>query len=350
MFVSLFKMPDVLLLLLTGLTGLVLSFLVATVFNVGGSSDPSLNRDLNQIIIQFAVQLSNTIFIPIKGIWSILTTLAVNGAPNFKWFIFLNLLSSLVYLMHYYHYEVLSVIDDGWTCALIPLMRQVITPLLQLNRILFAIGTPIADAVLVINGQLVSAALYTTARCSHVNLFRIFTELAAAIIASTKSLVRFFGVGDDDPNSNFFTNDFDIEKPVNHTMSAVVVAEEAFKCACVRFEPIVAVMFAGFKEPHVVAAANNAFQAVIRGGQMIFGLLIAEYPDAHRVSFKLERAIVETGLALDSIAFKSLGNIIRLFSPGFKMEMYPTEGPFSAAAQAVSGGVEFISVLGLFPQ
>ena len=75
MFVSLFKMPDVLLLLLTGLTGLVLSFLVATVFNVGGSSDPSLNRDLNQIIIQFAVQLSNTIFIPIKGIWSILTTL-----------------------------------------------------------------------------------------------------------------------------------------------------------------------------------------------------------------------------------------------------------------------------------
>lgn len=340
-------MPDVLLLLLAALSGLVFSFLVATVFNAGGSSDPSLNRDLNQIIIQFIVQLSNTIFIPIKGTWSIVTTLTVSSLSKFKWAVFSSIVATFILLMHYYHYDLLSVIDDGWTCALIPLMRNVITPLLQLNRILFAIGTPIADAILIINGQLVSAALYTTARCSHVNLFRIFTELAAAIIASTKSLVRFFGVGDDDPNSNFFTNDFDIEMPINHTMAAVLVTEEAFACACVRFEPIVAVMFAVFEEPHVVAAVNNGFQAMIRGGQMIFGLLIKEYPDVHRVSFKLERAIVETGLALDSIAFKSLGNIIRLFSPGFKMEIYPTEGPFSAGAQAISGGVEFISVLGV---
>ena len=347
MFVSLFKMPDVLLLLLAALSGLVFSFLVATVFNAGGSSDPSLNRDLNQIIIQFAVQLSNTIFIPIKGFWSIITTLTVSSLSNFKWAVFSSIVATLIIFMHYYHYDVLSVIDDGWTCSLIPLMRNVITPLLQLNRILFAIGTPIVDAILIINGQLISAALYTTARCSHVNLFRIFTELADAIISSTTSLVGFFGAGDDDPNSNFFTNDFDIEKPVNHTMAAIVVAEEALKCACVRFEPIFAVIFAAFKEPHVVAAVNNAFQAMIRGGQMIFGLLIKEYPDVHRVSFKLERAIVETGLALDSIAFKSMGNIIRLFSPGFKMEVYPKEGPFTAWAQAVSGGVEFISVLGV---
>ena len=60
-------MYDVVYMLTTALIGFVLSYLVVTLFNIGGSSDASLGRDLEQIGIQISTLLVNTIFLPLNA-------------------------------------------------------------------------------------------------------------------------------------------------------------------------------------------------------------------------------------------------------------------------------------------
>ena len=340
-------MPDVILLLLMGLLGLVLSFFVVTVFNVGGTSDQSLNRDINQIIIQIAVQTSTTIFLPLKGIWSIVVTLGTASANNMKWVVFAGLFTSVTFLVHYYNAEVLSIVNDGWTCAIVPVMRNVITPLLQIQRVVFALATPFYNAFLIINGQLINAWFYTVIQCSHIKTFRIFTDLAQAVIAFTSSLKNFFGVQNDDPEKNFFVNDFELFQPLNHTSSAVTVFEEALNCACDRFEPVFGIFFAVFREEHAVKALDNLLQSVIRAGQMIFRLLVKDYPDIYLVSFKLEKFAVELGLAMDNLMFHTLESIIKMFTNEFKITKRPTEAVFTGLGQIVAGGIHTVATMGV---
>ena len=101
------------------------------------------------------------------------------------------------------------------------------------------------------------------------------------------------------------------------------------------------------QEPHVTAAINNLFQAVIRTFQMFFRILLVEFPDIYRVSFKLERAITEGGLALDSIMFNTVANIIKIFDPDFKLVRYPNEGFFTTLAHGSAGAVHIVATIGV---
>ena len=64
-------MYDVFLLLVTALIGVALSFFVVTVLNVGGSTDDSLIRDLQQIVMQIVASLIAVVLTPVLGIWNI---------------------------------------------------------------------------------------------------------------------------------------------------------------------------------------------------------------------------------------------------------------------------------------
>ena len=157
--IDLKQMPDVLLLLLTALAGLIFSYLVVTVFNVGGSQDEALNRDLEQIIMQIGVQATTAFFLPLKGIWSISTDMGTTVASNVKWIVVFGLFTAATLMMHSYHYEILSIIDDGWTCAIVPIMRNIITPMLQIQRVVYALYAPFANAFLIVTAQFFKACL-----------------------------------------------------------------------------------------------------------------------------------------------------------------------------------------------
>ncbi len=319
-------MYDVVYLLITALVGFVLSYVVVTVFNVGSDSDESLGRDLEQMTLQISNLLVNTLFLPLNGVWGASTDVASMTVSRSKWLFAAIAFSAVTLLMHFYHYDILSIMDSAWTCSVVPILRNIVTPFLQIGRILFAILAPFVNAYLVFVGQVVEAWYITVAQCSHVNLFRIFSELSLALTTGTISIRNWFGSnGVVREDNNFFNNDFDIAQPVNHTLHSVAIIEEALSCACKRFEPLFEIGFLVFKEPHVVATIDNFWQAFIRVFQMGFKLLLGDFPEVLRIAFKVERGVMELGLSIDAVLFKMFGNVIKQFDPDFKFTMYPKE-------------------------
>ena len=319
-------MYDVVYMLITALVGFVLSYVVVTIFNVGSTSDASLGRDLEQLTIQITNMLVNTVFLPLNGIWGASTDVSSSLLSRGKWLAAFLLFTIVALLMHFYHHEILSIMDSGWTCTIVPILRNIITPLMQFGRILFAIVAPFANAYLVFIGQILNAWYITVAQCSHVNLFRIFSEMSFALSTGTDSVRNWFGTnGIVKEDNNFFHNDFEIALPVNHTLQSVAIIEEALSCACKRFEPLFEIGFLVFKEPHVVAMIDNFWQTLIRIFQMGFKLLLGEFPEVLKIAFKAERAVMELGLSVDAILFKMFGNVIKQFDPDFKFTRYPKE-------------------------
>lgn len=317
-------MYDVVFMLIAALAGFVLSYIVVTAFNIGGENDASLGRDLEQMFIQITTLIVNTIFLPLKGLWGASTD--VSAMLVGKWLGAFLIFTAVTLLMHFYHYELLSIMDSGWTCTIVPFLRNIVTPLLQIQRIIFAILAPFVNAYLVFVGQVLQAWYITVAQCSHVNLFRIFSELSSALITGTRSVKNWFGTdGKISEDNNFYHNDFVIAQPVNHTLNSVAIIEEALSCACKRFEPLFEIAFLVFKEPHVVAMIDNAWQTGIRILQMGFRLLFGDFPDVLKIAFKAERSFMEFGLAVDAILFKMFGNVIKQFDPEFEFTTYPKE-------------------------
>lgn len=339
-------MYDVIFMLVTALIGFVFSYVVVTMFNMTGRTDAALGRDLQQMCMQIMTIIIATVFLPLRGVWNTSTDLTSTLASRAKWVVAFVLFTIFTFMMHYYHASLLSIFDDGWTCTIVPILRNIITPMLQFSRVLFALGTPLVNAYLVILGQVIQAWYITLAKCSHINLFRIFTEIAAALISSTVSIKNWFGangiVSDD---NNFYHNDFDIAIPVNHTMNAVAIAEEALSCACKRFEPLFGVWFLVFREPHIVAFLDNAWQTWIRMFQMVFRILLGDFPVVERIAFKLERAVLELGLSVDALLFKSLNEMVNLVDTDFKFTVYPLEAIGTMAAHFAVAGIHAFSKL-----
>ena len=340
-------MYDIVFVLSTALIGFIFSYIVVTAFNIGGQSDPALGRDLHQIGLQMSAIAVSTIFIPARGSWSLGSDMATTIASRWKWVIGLALFTVATFMMHYYHYELLSIMDDGWTCTIVPILRNIVMPLLQISRVLFALVTPLVNGYLVIMGQILNAWYITLARCSLGNLFKIFTELTQAMIAMAISIRNWFGVDSVVTDSNnFFFNDFDIEKPINHTMKAVVVSQEVLSCACKRFEPLFELGFVIFKEPLVVAVLNSGFQAFIRAFQFSFKLLYPElFPDVYAISFKLEERIMNAGLAGDAILFKLMRQMVKMFDKDFEFTVYPKESVASVGAHMAVAGTHAFTTL-----
>lgn len=341
-------MNETVVLLLTGLVGLVFSFLVVTVFNISGTSDDALGRDLQQLVMQMISLLVSTVCLPLNGTWSITTDVATMMISRAKWIIAFVLFTACTLLMHYYHHEILSILDDGWTCFLVPFMKHFITPLLQIVRIFFAITTPILNAFLVVHGQIIKAWYVMVLKCSSVNLIHVFREVSRIFITGTVSIANWFGYGSAiSSQNNFYVNDFIIHDPVNHTLTALSVGEKALTCACKQFQPIFNILFFATQEEHVTKAIDAAFQTGVRVFQLFFKTLFMEFPDIYRVSHKLERALVEGGLAADSIMFNVLRNLIKLFDREFKMTKHPQEAVFTMAGRTAAAGVHAAATLGV---
>ncbi len=340
-------MADVILLLTTALIGFVLSYVIVTAFNIGGRSDTSLQRDLQQLGLALTNVLLTTVFVPLRGVWVSSVDMGSMAVQRWKWVVAGTLFTICTLLMHYYHHELLSIMDDGWTCTVVPVLRNIVTPILQISRVLYALAMPVVNAWLVLVGQFMNAWYVTLAKCSHIKLFRIFTQGGRAIQAFIVSLRGFFGADSvvDDTN-NFYFNDFEFERPLNHTMAAVSVSQEVLACACKRFEPLFKLGFVIFEEPHVVAFLDNLAQTGIRMLQMLFRLLFPEiFPDVYLISFKAERAVMEGGLAFDAILFKSLNYIVNMFDRDFKFTVYPKESVGAVSAHVAAASLHTAATL-----
>jgi len=344
-------MQDVLFLLLTAFVGLLLSFLVVTIFNIGGTGDDSLIRDVQQLFMQSVYSLINAILIPVMGIWTLLLDLGTMAASRAKWTVALLLFVIATLMMHYYHSEILSILDAAWKCFLIPLMDNIIEPALQILRVFYGMTMPLFNMFLVIHAQVFKAWYFTLTACSHVNMFKILEEVVKVVIEGSYSMTHWFVNPDkdaSDPTNNLFYNDFVIERPVNHTLTALSIGQEVLSCACKRFDPVFSILFYITREPHVTAFIDNAFQVGIRLFQMFFRILIGpEFPNVYKVTFKLERAITELGLSLDAILMNTLGNIIQFFDKDFKLERWPEEGLFTILMHLVCGAVHFAATFAI---
>lgn len=334
------------IILLTALISLVFSYLIVTIFNLGENSDPSLGRDLQQILMQIVGNVLNTLFLPLVGIWNILVNMTTSMLGNFKWVVAFGLFTICTLMMHYYHYEILSIMDDSWKCFLIPLMNNIITPFLQITRVIYALFIPLVNGFTVMHAQFFKAWYITLTACSHINMFKILEEIMMALITSTESFAGWFGWGGrNSPTNNMFYNDFNISIPINHTMAAISVGQEVLTCACTRFEDLYGTAFFIVREPHVTAAIDNFYQTGIRIFQLFFQTLFGEFPVIYKVMFKFERFIIESGLAADSIFFNTMGNIIKMFDNKFELNRYPNEFIFTLAGQVFSSAAHlFVTI------
>lgn len=334
-------MHDVLYLLLTALVGLVLSFLVVTVLNIGGRGDDALTRDVQQLLMQCVSSLLNVVLVPLLGIWDIGLDLGTMAASRAKWTFAFALFVVATLMMHYYHAEILSILDDSWKCFLIPLMDNIVEPFLQISRVFYGMTMPLVNMLFVVHAQVLKAWYVTLTACSHVNMFKMFEELLRALVTGTGAFTRWFY--DDsklDPSTNtFYYNDFVIERPVNHTLTALSIGQEVVACACKRFEPLFHIGFFITQEAHVTAAIDNLFQFAVRLLQMFFRTLLAEFPDIYKATFKLERGVTEFGLALDAVMFNTVANLIKMFDKDFQLLRWPREGVFTMLMHLASGAI-----------
>lgn len=349
-------MYDVIVILSTALLGLVLSYLVVTFFNVDDNFNESLARDVQQMGLQMATLTVSVVFGPINGLWGIGSDLGTMAANRWKWGVAGILFIGATFLQHYYHAEILSVLDDSWTCAVIPVLKNVVEPFLQIFRVLYALGAPIGNAFLVVHGQFFRGWIAVLAKCSHVRLFDFFLELAKAAVSFMAATAKWFGAGQSlSDHNNFIVNDYNITKPVNHAMKSVVVMQEALSCACYRFRPIFKTAFYIFTSDHLAPFVSNAFEAGVRTMQMVFRILYREFPDIYRVTFKLERAILEFGLLADELLFHTLENLVQLFiqvkdldkKDQFELSRYPAEALFSALSHVGVAITHAIATLGI---
>ena len=332
-------MEHIVILLVTGLCSIVFAFLIVTLFDTEGITDDSLSRDLNQVFMQMATLSINIVFSPLRDIVDIGIETSTMFVTRLKWVAAFVLFTALVLMIHYYHSEMLTIADDGWTCAVVPVMKNIFTPLLQVARLMYALIAPIYNTFLVLHGQIFKAWYITMTKCNHLRFFEAVKESALIVKTFSGSLADFFGYAstNGETGGNFMTNDLSMAGPFRHGMKALSLMEDVAICACTRFELVFNIAFLVPNEPHVVAALDNFVQTGVRISQTLFRLLFAELPDIYLINFKYERFLLETGLALDSILFKAVERMIQTLSSDFALNNVPSEGPFTIAAHSAVG-------------
>lgn len=332
-------MDDIVILLVTALGSLVFSFFVVTMFDTEGITDDSLSRDLNQVFLQMATLTISIVFSPLGDILDIGIETSTMLFTRLKWVVAFVLFSALVLTVHYYHSEILTIADDGWTCAVVPVMKNILTPLLQVARLMYALFAPAYNAFLVLHGQIFKAWYITMTKCNHLRFFEAIKESALILKTFSVSLSDFFGYAstNGETGGNFMTNDLKMAGPFGHGLKALSLMEDVAICACTRFELVFNVAFLVPNEPHVAAALDNLVQTGVRISQTLFRLLFGELPDIYLINFKYERFLVETGLAVDSILFKAIEKMIQTLSSEFALNKTPSEGPFTIVAHSAVG-------------
>lgn len=338
-------MNDSIFLLATGLISIVLSFIIITFFDTEGLTDASLNRDLNLIQMQLITICIDIVMKPIQSISTIGTNITTQLTGSIKlvfWFFVFTLLTILV---HYYHATILTILSDAWTCALVPPLKNIITPLLQIGRIFYALFTPLLNMLIVMQAQILKAWYITAMKCNSLQLFEVIREFALLCKTGSISIGGFFGAGS--AGGNFMTNDLVLAEPIQHLFNGIALMENVAICACARFELVFNIAFISFHERHLVLAIDNGIQVFIRLFQSLFRLLFGKLPDIYLINFKIERSLLEFGLAFDGIVIKSMEKMLLFLSDGeFILSTVPAEGPFSVGAHIGVSGWHSLTTLG----
>ena len=290
--------------LFTGLSSIVLSFIVVTFFDTESLTDPSLNRDLVQMTLQIATLSIDIIMKPIQNILAIGTDIASIFTANAKLIAYFFLFILVTLLVHYYHFTVLTILSDSWTCVVIPALKNLVTPILQVLRIVYALGVPLLNAAIVMQAQILKGWRVVALKCNAAQLFDVILEFAKFCRTASHSIAGYFGAGGD--GGNFISNDLILAEPIQHIFNAVALMENVAICACARFEFVFAIAFIPFKERHLVLAIDNTIQIFVRVFQSLFRLLFGKLPDIYLINFKLERSLLEYGLAFDGIIMSAM--------------------------------------------
>jgi len=340
-------MNDSTILLLTALSSIIFSYIVVTLFDTDGTTDDALSRDLNQLLMQMSTLMVSILFEPVQELASISIGLLTMLITRLKWVVVFLMFLALTLLMHYYHASILTIVDDGWTCAVAPLMKNIFTPLLQVARLFYALFIPIVNAFIVLHGQLLKAWYITAVKCNQRVFLSAFGEGALVVKSFSASTAGFFGYASTNENSggNFMTNDFKFGDALSHGMKALSMMEDVAICACARFELPLNLLFIPTHEPHLVAAIDNYYQMFVRIGQSFFSIIEGKLPDIYRINFKYERYLLELGMAMDSIMFEGFEKVLYELSIGltqgtavekqkhaFVLKNRPLEGPFTISA------------------
>ena len=332
--------------LFTGLSSIVLSFIVVTFFDTESLTDPSLNRDLVQMTLQIATLSIDIIMKPIQNILAIGTDIASIFTANAKLIAYFFLFILVTLLVHYYHFTVLTILSDSWTCVVIPALKNLVTPILQVLRIVYALGVPLLNAAIVMQAQILKGWRVVALKCNAAQLFDVILEFAKFCRTASHSIAGYFGAGGD--GGNFISNDLILAEPIQHIFNAVALMENVAICACARFEFVFAIAFIPFKERHLVLAIDNTIQIFVRVFQSLFRLLFGKLPDIYLINFKLERSLLEYGLAFDGIIMSAMEKILLFLSDGeFVLSSVPKEGPFSVVSHTAVSAWHAATTLGV---
>ena len=133
---------------LTMAMGLVVSVLVTLVLRVRQRSDDALIRDIQQMFMQMAALFISAIALPVQSLTALAIQLGLVAIQRPKWVVLGLFFTAAVFSQHYYHADILSVINDGWTCTIVPILKNIITPLFQVLRVLYAFFAPLYNCLL----------------------------------------------------------------------------------------------------------------------------------------------------------------------------------------------------------
>ena len=221
-------MDDSLLLLATALGGLVLSFIIVTFFDTDGITDDALSRDLHQMIMQMSTLSVAIVFKPLTDISNIIVDFLSLFVFRIKWVFAFALFLSVTMVVHYYHADILTILDDGWTCAIVPVLKNIVTPFLQVFRLVYALFIPVVNAFVVLHGQIFKAWYITAVKCNHRRFLNATGEGALAVKEFSASTSLFFGFSstNKETGGNFMTNDFDFSGTIRHSMRALSMMED----------------------------------------------------------------------------------------------------------------------------
>ena len=213
------------LFLLLFLGSMVLTYAIAVIMDMFRSTnriEGAIQRDITQqttLLVTSAVSLVTT---PILSLWRSFTTVVTSMITNTKWVVAAIMVAILAVSFHLYHDELLQSMDESWRCAVHPAFQNIVVPVTQIARALYATIVPIYNLTQLVIAQLIKGSGVILFKCTASNFILPVIELFKAIGAFTGALFQFLGgTAPISVDNNIVVNEFSIEAPLNHTMAAL---------------------------------------------------------------------------------------------------------------------------------
>ena len=130
---------------------------------------------------------------PILSLWRSFTTVVTSMITNTKWVVAAIMVAILAVSFHLYHDELLQSMDESWRCAVHPAFQNIVVPVTQIARALYATIVPIYNLTQLVIAQLIKGSGVILFKCTASNFILPVIELFKAIGAFTGALFQFLG-------------------------------------------------------------------------------------------------------------------------------------------------------------